>query len=299
MSVLKADGCAAASPNLSRSNCLLFPKETKRLIFSPNLNYELELATLASETLFKAEIAAGNLFLTPDFYDVRESTINGVQVAQDNSGNTQVTRLSQNFNIKFGIKIGQCMLAKAQAWNARQVQVWAVAEDNSVEGYLTTNISGAEILKGNISQLVFDPSLPRRVNNTDIVYPGMLWLVDRDIINYSATSGFDFATIDGIVDVTILVPTPTGAAVTITVTEGCNGTGVEGLLAADLVFKNSSGVTQVPTGVTDNGNGSYTAAFSPSLGAGTYSVNLSAATIEISGSSAIYGKLPTAKSFTI
>ena len=90
-----------------------------------------------------------------------------------------------------------------------------------------------------------------------------------------------------------------GAAVTITVTEGCNGTGVEGLLAADLVFKNSSGVTQVPTGVTDNGNGSYTAAFSPSLGAGTYSVNLSADTIEISGSSAIYGKLPTAKSFTI
>ena len=139
------------------------------MLFSPNLNYQLELATLADEDLLKAEIAAGNLFLTPEFWDVRNSTINSVQIAQDNSGNSQVTRLTSSWNIEFGIKIGQCMLRKAKSWNNRQVQVWAIEETNGVKGYLTTNSDGDEVLKGNLSKVVFNPSTPIKVTSSDIV----------------------------------------------------------------------------------------------------------------------------------
>ena len=52
-------------------------------------------------------------------------------------------------------------------------------------------------------------------------------------------------------------------------------------------------------GAADNGDGTYTAAFSPVLSSGTYSVNLDAVTVEVAGSSAIYGALETPKSFTI
>jgi len=293
---LRPDACGSTNANLSKANCLITPKETKRLLFSPDLNYKLELATLADEATLKAEIAAGKLFLTPDFYDVRNSTINGVQIAQDNSGNSQVTRLSSNFNIEFGIKIGQCMLKKAQAWNDRQVQVWAVSEANEVEGYLAEDVT---YLKGVTSKLVFSPSRPRRVNNTDIVYPSMIWLVDKDTINHAEPTTIEFTSIDGIVDVSIAITSAAAASVVIKITEGCNGTGVEGFEANDLVYKDSTGATEVPTSVTDNGNGTYTAAFSPSLSTGTYSVNLSDETIEITGSTAIYGALSVAKTFTI
>lgn len=298
MSIIKADGCAASNPNSSRSNCLISPKETKRLLWSPDLNYQLTLATIADETLFKAEIAAGKIFVGPEIYDVRSSTINEAQVAQDNSGNSQVTRLTSNFDIGFGIKIGQCMLRKLQPWNARQVQVWAVDEVSGFEGKLSETSAGVQYLKGNLSQLVFPPSMPRRINNSDIVYPTLRWLVDKDIIDHVETAGFDIASIDGVVDVAIEVPGPTGASVVVSITEGCNGSGVLGL-DGNLEFLDSSAVAQVPTSVTDNGDGTYTAAFSPALAAGTYSVNLDALTVEVAGSSAIYGALETAKSFTI
>jgi hypothetical protein len=277
---------------------LISPKETKRLLWSPDLNYQLTLATIADETLFKAEIAAGKIFVGPEIYDVRSSTINEAQVAQDNSGNSQVTRLTSNFDIGFGIKIGQCMLRKLQPWNARQVQVWAVDEVSGFEGKLSETSGGVQYLKGNLSQLVFPPSMPRRINNSDIVYPTLRWLVDKDIIDHVETAGFDISSIDGVVDVAIEVPGPTGASVVVSITEGCNGSGVLGL-DGNLEFLDSSAVAQVPTSVTDNGDGTYTAAFSPALAAGTYSVNLDALTVEVAGSSAIYGALETAKSFTI
>jgi len=299
MSVLKEDGCAVVNENISASDCVVTPKLIKKIAWATNQNYELPLATAIDEALFKDEIANGKIFISPIILDVRESTINGVQVAQDNSGNTQVTRESQSVDITFGIEIGYCMLKKAKSWNGRKLQVWALDESNRILGYLTTNNAGDEVLKGNSSKLVFDTALPYQVSIGEIVYVKMRWIVDKDIYDQAIQLPFEVTTLDGIVDVKIAVPTATGASVVISVTEGCNGTGVEGLEAADLVFKNAAGVTQVPTGVTDNGNGSYTAAFSPSLSAATYSVNLSAATIEISGSSAIYGALATAKSFTI
>lgn len=299
MSIIKADGCASSNPNSSRSNCLISPKETKRLLWSPDLNYQLLLSVIADETLFKAEIAAGKVFVGPEIYDVRNSTINEAQVAQDNSGNSQVTRLTSNFDIGFGIKIGQCMLRKLQPWNARQVQVWAVDEVSGFEGNLSETSTGVEYLKGNLSQLVFPPSMPRRVNNSDIVYPTLRWLVDKDIIDHVETAGFDISNVDGVVDVAISFPTPgSPASVTVSITEGCNGTGILGL-DTDLEFLDSLSVVQVPSSVTDNGDGSYTAAFSPVLSSGTYSVNLDALTVEVAGSSAIYGALETPKSFTI
>lgn len=297
MSVIKADACGSTNPNLSKSNCLIMPRETKRLLFSPNLNYELKLATLADEDLLKDEIAAGNLFLTPEFYDVRNSTINGAQIAQDNSGNSQVTRLTSNFNIEFGIKIGQCMLRKAQAWNSRQLQVWPVDENNGVEGYLTVNAASEEVLKGDISQLVFPPSMPRRINNSDIVYPSLTWLVDRDIINHVQAASFDFANVDGVVDLTFVVNSASTTSVVVTITEGCNGSPVLGL-EDDLEVLNASLVAQTPTGVADNGDGSYTLAFT-GLTPGTFSINLDATTVEVAGSSAIYGALETAKTFEV
>jgi hypothetical protein len=298
MSIIKADGCASSNPNASRSNCLISPKETKRLLWSPNLNYQLLLSVIADETLLKAEIAAGNVFVGPEIYDVRNSTINEAQIAQDNSGNSQVTRLTSNFDIGFGIKIGQCMLRKLQPWNARQVQVWAVDEVNGFEGGLSETSAGVEYLKGNLSQLVFPPSMPRRVNNSDIVYPTLRWLVDTDIIDHVETAGFDISSIDGVVDLAMTVPSAAAASVTVSITEGCNGTAVLGL-DTDLEFLDSSAAAQVPTGVVDNGDGTYTATFSPVLSAGTYSVNLDAVTVEVAGSSAIYGALATPKSFTI
>lgn len=296
--IIKADGCASTNPNLSRSNCLITPRLTNRLIWSADLNYQLELATLADEDLFKAEIAAGNIFVGPEIYDVRNSTINGTQVAQDNSGNSQVTRLTANFDIEYGIKIGQCFLRKAQPWNARQVQVWAVDEVNGVQGKLSEASDGTEYLKGNISQLVFAPSMPRRVNNSDIVYPTMRWLVDKDIIDHTETAAFEFTNIDGIVDVAITIVSAAAASVVISITDGCNGTAILGL-DGDLEVLDSTDTPVVPNSVTDNGDGTYTLAFSPSLSNGDYSVNLDATTVEVSGSSAIYGALATGKAFTI
>jgi len=190
------------------------------------------------------------------------------------------------------------MLRKLQPWNARQVQVWAVDEVSGFEGKLSETSGGVQYLKGNLSQLVFPPSMPRRINNSDIVYPTLRWLVDKDIIDHVETAGFDISSIDGVVDVAIEVPGPTGASVVVSITEGCNGSGVLGL-DGNLEFLDSSAVAQVPSSVTDNGDGTYTAAFSPALAAGTYSVNLDALTVEVAGSSAIYGALETAKSFTI
>lgn len=296
--IIKADGCASTNPNLSRSNCLITPRLTNRLIWSNDLNYQLTLAVLADEDLFKAEIAAGNIFVSPEIYDVRNSTINGTQVAQDNSGNTQVTRLTSNFDIEYGVKIGQCMLRKAQPWNSRQLQVWAVDEVNGVQGKLSENSGGTAYLKGNTSQIVFAPSTPRRVNNSDIVYPTMRWLVDKDVIDHVETAGFDFTNIDGIVDVAITVNSAAAASVVITITEGCNGDAILGL-DANLEVLDSGGTPVVPSSVTDNEDGTYTLAFSPSLSTGSYSVNLDATTVEISGSNAIYGALATGATITI
>ena len=297
MSIIKADGCASSNPNASRSNCLISPKETKRLLWSPNLNYQLLLSVIADETLLKAEIAAGNVFVGPEIYDVRNSTINEAQIAQDNSGNSQVTRLTSNFDIGFGIKIGQCMLRKLQPWNARQVQVWAVDEVNGFEGSLSETSAGVEYLKGNLSQLVFPPSMPRRVNNSDIVYPTLRWLVDTDIIDHVETAGFDISSIDGVVDLAFTVISASTTNVAVKITEGCNGTGVLGL-DASLEVADAADVQQTPTLVTDNGDGTYVLTFS-ALTPGTFSINLDAVTVEVAGSSAIYGELATGKSFEV
>ena len=66
-------------------------------------------------------------------------------------------------------------------------------------------------------------------------------------------------TINGLLDATIVVTDPTTAGCTITVTSTATGKGVTGLVEADFVIKDESGVTQDPESVTpsDSTPGEY------------------------------------------
>jgi hypothetical protein len=123
------------------------------------------------------------------------------------------------------------------------------------------------------------------------------WIVDNDVTNFSKTVSYDLTLIDGIVDLTFTTVSSSATAAVIRIVEGCNGTPVLGL-DGDLLVKNAAGTTIVPTSVTDNGDGTYSFVFS-TLAASTYNVNLDAVTVEVSGSSAIYGKTDTPATFTI
>ncbi|MEX0597033.1 MAG: hypothetical protein WD512_11090 [Candidatus Paceibacterota bacterium] len=291
-----ADSCGATNANISKSNCLINPSLTNKLLVSPNQNLELSLDILTNKTILTDLIKAGQIFVFPIIKDVRNSTFSGITTATDNSGNTVITSTRESFNIQFGIEIGQCMLNKAVSWNGRKVAVWAVSEANEIEGVQIENTLEAQVLRGLPSLITFGKR-PRKVNAGDIVYPTMNWIVDNDVTNYAKPASYDLSLVDGIVDLTFETISSSATAAVIKVTEGCNGTAVLGL-DADFEVTNLLGATIVPTSVTDNEDGTYSFVFS-TLPASTYSVNFATVTVEVVGSSAIYGKTTEPATFVI
>jgi len=79
--------------------------------------------------------------------------------------------------------------------------------------------------------------------------------------------------VEGLLDVDLTTSAPSVAGVTVAVTGDCDGDGVLGLTEiSDWSILDDAAGTETITGVTDNGNGSYTLA--ATLTAGDYTVNL-------------------------
>jgi len=296
-----SDSCAETNSNLNRSTCPINPSLIFGLWFSPDLNLLIPTEDLDTRSNIDTLISNGELFVLNDIKDIPESTINGVQTATDNYNNTQVTRVSTNFNITLGIGIGECHLRAAQNWSNRQVAVFPVTEDGKVLGQLIDDGDGTFSLKGVPSTIVFQKGLPIKVNATDIVRPTLNWIVDNWTADRTEdVSSYDPLDIEGVIDVTIAASASSTTSVTVTVSEGCNGTAVTGLVQADFLIEDTSGTDQTPDSVTDNGDGTYTFDFtgSPLSAATDYTATFAAATESPSGSNAIYGRPATATTFT-
>jgi hypothetical protein len=86
---------------------------------------------------------------------------------------------------------------------------------------------------------------------------------------------FDPREWEGVYNIDLTVTTPTTSSATLDIKFLGSDKGVDGLVKADLLVKNSSNVTQTITTLTGNGNGNYTLAYTWS--AGNYTITTVAA----------------------
>lgn len=287
---LKSDNCAVGFKDNSSANCEFNPELVVGHLVSLNLSKKLEISTLNKASI-QAELAARTLYLVKGYVDAPENDVTSLTTSKTGYGNTIVTGNKMDVNITYNLPYSACQYRELKSWSEVKVTAWPIDANGRIGGTLVEE-GGTFYSRGQVSRFIVPKSLPMKFNINDIVVSGFTWLADDVEIDTWDSMNVDLEELDGVVTLNGKVTASSTTEVTISLTAGCNGTGIAGL-AGDLVVKGSGG-SPVATTWVDNGDGTYTG--SGTYSAGTYSVNLASDVYAVGDN--LYSKLATALTFT-
>lgn len=290
--------CVANLRNTGLSNCLdelgvtLFPIWTSD-------TYEIDTeANALLEATWVDNIDANNLYPFPLAEEGEDSSEDDTY--QETSRRNRIFIAEGKYGETLKMRVALCDLPKLRSFNNVAGRVFLVMEStggNKIFGTTPDGVKfkGFKLSEFNVSKLKgTDGSNARMV---DIYFQLAL---PSEMADHPAVPllTWDPAELTGLVDVEVeVVGTAVEGSAVLSVTRGCDGETVDGLVEADFTILASDGTTSMSADTfTDNGDGTYTFAFTtPVLPADTYTANLKAASAQTTG-----GYAPgTADSFTI
>lgn len=289
MAKLLVDACSLSALNsIYQADCEFVPKKVKATFVSPLANLKIP-TTENTLAYYKNLIATKQIYFLKGFTGA-EGEVSDITVETTGYGNNKIGSLGGNANIKFDYPYSVCTFNQLQNWNGRKLYVYFVDEAMRLMG-VKTLVDDVWYIKGQRSEFAVKKHLTLKFADGDTP-KYITWLADDIEFNAFIQLDFSLNEIDGIIPVEIAVSDIQATQVTVTVTAGCNGTGVVGL---DSLLENlNSGGTQTGT-ITEVGNGVYT--ITGLTTATDYSINLSSEVVE-DDLGTLYGALETALSYT-
>jgi len=252
-------------------------------------------ASFATQADWLAAIKAEQIFPITNIVEV-EHTDQEPSYYESPKGD-QVLLRQGNYRAKYKLNIPFCLHQRLQAFRNSKIRLYKIDENGNIYGTSPegTTVRGFQVQLINPEKMIFaKPDSPAfsviTINEKD----SKEWNENGVYVNPT----WDALALEGINPVTLSTSAVSALSITVKVVAICGLTAagavnempITGLVAADFLFyKASDGTAQTPTGVVDNLNGTYTAAFA-ALVTGTVTLKapaaLSDATILIKSSGA-------------
>lgn len=273
--------CTANRSNTGLANCTDDLGADVRLMWTTE---SFEFATESdAEDQSKWETAINNKYMSPfPIFDEIEPAEEDDVEQETALGISKFVREGKYGGIG-RFELALCNLAKLRTYNESLGRAFIITENGKVLG---TSPDGVKLKGFKLSK--FHTSKLKGTDGSTVRWVELRYQMKNtnELADYAASPSLTWDPLEllGIFDVTLAISTSSSASLVVSVTRGCDGESVSGLVEADFTLLDSGSSEQLPAdSFTDNGDGTYTFGFAPVLSADTYSINLKTPAAQTTG----------------
>jgi len=283
--------CVIAKKNLGISKCNALPALMKGMITTP-VGFSLSTSNALLKASWQNALlasASNRIYLWPKFKMFENTSEEAIYEETDLS--SQKVR-DGRYRFRVSVQESLC-LHKAMFTHSgnASAKVFLIDTENQLIGTLNAsgNFVGFDIELLNVEKLKFNDG---KVSTKTPIYLVLSDNKELDV-NGAIISGSGFVNdLFSIVDVDVVQSgSATSSLIKVTVKATCDGTSIDGLVAADFTVKSSAGVSRTISGVTQASDGVYSIASSAAFTVGDIVDLVAASALSIPGYESTGGKV--------
>lgn len=240
-----------------------------KFILTPD-NYTIPISDAMTATKWLADIASKKIIPLPYADDSADKSIEPKKVSNDYTGERTVKAGQIGFEITYKKSLG--LLQRMNSLNGYQGRVFIIDENQNLVFTSSDGINAKGFTLQNfyVNNLKFGTAADFSAWKVDIT---LKYSSEMSDYGSSIKPNFDARTLEGVEDVILeLVGTASTSGLTFTCQYRGKEQNISGLEASDVIFKKAGTPVSITT-LTENSNGSYTAAYTTTAGAHTLDLN--------------------------